>query len=79
MYSSLLVLYSELELAGFVVNEVFLCCAKEIYILYKVVGLFVCLFVRGVHFDTQNSRDYINCSTGTRSEASEGPTSILLK
>ena len=36
------------------------------------VCLFVCLFVRGVQFDTQKSRDYINCSTGTRSEASEG-------
>ena len=36
-----------------------------------------CLFVRGVHFDTQKWRDYINCSTGTRSEASEGATSIL--
>ena len=42
------------------------------------VCLFVCLFVRGVHFDTQKSRDYINCSTGTRSEASERPTSACL-
>ena len=54
---------------------------NEIYItkIQKLsVCLFVCLFVRGVHFDTQKSRDYINCSTGTRSEASEGPTSIYL-
>ena len=34
-----------------------------------VCGLSVTLF------GTQESRDYINCPTGTRSEASEGPTS----
>ena len=36
----------------------------------SVCGLSVTLF------GTQKSRDYINCPTGTRSEASEGPTSI---
>ena len=30
-------------------------------------------------FGTQKSRDYINCPTGTRSEASEGPTSRFIK
>ena len=37
----------------------------ELSILLKYKSLSVCfLSVRGVHFDTQKSRDYIDCSTG---------------
>ena len=40
------------------------------YETHSVCRLSVCAKI------TQKSRDYINCTTGTRSEASEGPTSI---
>ena len=51
----------------------------SIYIYITKIEMFsVCLCVCGLSvtlFGTQKSRDYINCPTGTRSEASEGPTS----
>ena len=37
------------------------CNKQTLSILLKYKS---CLSVRGVHFDTQKSRDYIDCSTG---------------